>query len=405
MRLTRNLVLSCEILAAHALRTLLAITGVIVGVAAVILAVSAGQGAEERILARIRTMGTNLIIVNAGQTSIVAGRQRQVSIVKTLVPADARAVASDCPSVAVTCPAAIRKLKVHWEGETASTSVAGLAAEGFRIRNLHVAAGRALEAEEGRAARRVAVLGATVVRNLFGDDDPIGQQIRIGRVPFEVVGTLARKGMDPNGADQDDIVIVPLETALRRLFNVTHVQTIYVQATGADALGRAEQEIGAVLHERHRLGEKADDFTVQNQAVLLETERQTSRSLTTLVGGAAAISLAVGGVGILAVMLISVRQRTREIGLRRALGARRRDIRTQFLLESALLAGVGGLAGILLGIAGVSAISALGYWDMVISWPAAGVGFLFSVVVGVIFGLYPATCAARLQPIEALRAE
>jgi len=405
MRLARNLALSCEILAAHKLRTLLAITGVIVGVAAVILAVSAGRGAEERILSRIRSMGTNLIIVNAGQTSIVAGRQRQVSTVKTLVPADARAVASDCPSVAIVCPAAIRKMKVHWEGETASTSVTGMTPEGFRIRNLRLLSGRGFESEESRAARRVAVLGATVARNLFGNGDPIGQQIRIGRVPFEVVGTLIPKGMDPNGADQDDIVIVPLEAAMRRLLNVTHVQTIYVQATGADALGRAEREVGEVLHERHRLGEKADDFTIQNQAVLLETERETSRSLTMLVGGAAAISLAVGGVGILAVMLISVRQRTGEIGLRRALGARRRDIRTQFLLESALLAVLGGVAGILLGVAGASAVSALGYWDMVISWPAAGAGFLFSVMVGVVFGLYPAICAARLQPIEALRAE
>ena len=405
MRLTRNLVLSCEILAAHMLRTVLAITGVIVGVAAVILAVSAGRGAEERILARIRNMGTNLILINAGQTSIVAGRQRQVSTVKTLVPADARALAGDCPSVAATCPAAIRKLRVYWEGETASTSVAGMTPDGFRIRNLRLASGRGFEPEESRAARRVAVLGGTVIRNLFGDNDPIGQQVRIGRVPFEVVGTLAPKGMDPNGADQDDVIIVPLETAMRRLFNVTHVQTIYVRATSPDALGHAEHEIGEVLHERHRLGEKADDFTIQNQAVLLETERETSRSLTTLVGGAAALSLAIGGVGILAVMMISVRQRTREIGLRRALGARRRDIRTQFLLESALLAGAGGITGIILGVAGASAVSALGYWDMVISWPAAGIGFLFSVLVGVIFGLYPAVCAARLEPIEALRSE
>jgi len=405
MRLTRNLLFSCEILAAHKLRTLLAITGVIVGVAAVILAVAAGQGAEERVLRRIRSIGTNLIIVNAGQTSIVAGRQRQVSTVKTLVPADARALANDCSSVAVVCPAVLRKMKVYWEGEAAGTLVAGLAPEGFGIRNLRLASGRTFEPEESRGARRVAVLGGTVVRNLFGTNDPLGQQIRIGRVPFEVVGLLASKGMDPNGADQDDVVVVPLETAMRRLFNVTHVQTIYVQATSADAIGRAEREIDDVLHERHRLGEKTDDFTIQNQAALLEAERETGRTLTMLVAGAAAISLAVGGVGILAVMLISVRQRTSEIGLRRALGARRRDIRTQFLLESALLAGLGGAAGILLGFAGASAISALGYWGMVVSWPAAGIGLLFSVAIGVVFGLYPAACAARLQPIEALRAE
>ena len=405
MRLTRNLVLSCEILAAHKLRTLLSVTGIIVGVAAVIVVVSAGQGAEQRILDRIRHMGHNLIIVNAGQTVLLAGRQRQVSTVKTLVPADAQAIVKECPSVAVACPAAVKKMSVHWESETASTTVAGMTADGFRIRNLSIASGRAFEAEESRAARRVAVIGRTVADQLFCGADPIGQQVRIGRVPFEVVGTLAPRGMDPSGADQDDIVVVPLQSAMRRLLNVTHIQTVYVQAADADALGRAETEIGGLLHERHRLGEKADDFTIQNQATLLETQRQTSRAVTLLVASAAGISLAVGGLGILAVMLIAVRERTREIGLRRAVGARRRDIRTQFLLESAMLAGLGGIVGVVLGVAATQAIASLGYWDTVISWPAAAGGFLFSVTVGIVFGLYPAVRAARLEPIDALRAE
>jgi putative ABC transport system permease protein len=405
MRLTRNLVLSCEILAAHKLRTLLSVTGIIVGVAAVIVVVSAGQGAEQRILDRIRHMGHNLIIVHAGQTVLLAGRQRQVSTVKTLVPADAQAITKECPSVAVACPTAVKKMSVHWESETASTTVAGMTADGFRIRNLSIASGRAFEAEESRAARRVAVIGRTVADELFRGADPIGQQVRIGRVPFEVVGTLAPRGMDPSGADQDDIVVVPLQSAMRRLLNVTHIQTVYVQAADADDLGRAETEIGGLLHERHRLGEKADDFTIQNQATLLETQRQTSRAVTLLVASAAGISLAVGGLGILAVMLIAVRERTREIGLRRAVGARRRDIRTQFLLESAMLAGLGGIVGVILGVAATQAIASLGYWDTVISWPAAAGGFLFSVTVGIVFGLYPAVRAARLEPIDALRAE
>jgi len=243
------------------------------------------------------------------------------------------------------------------------------------------------------------------VRNLFGDIDPAGLSFRIGRVPFEAIGVTKPKGIDANGADQDDLIIVPLETAMRRLLNVTHVEMIYVQAESADALTRAEAEIRDTLRQRHRLRAKPDDFTIQNQAALLETERETSREMTLLVGSVSGISLMVGGVGILAVMLISVRERTPEIGLRRALGALRRDIRNQFLLESGMLAGAGGFLGVLAGVFGAWAASALGYWETIISWPATAIGFGFSVSLGILFGIYPAIRAARLEPTEALRAE
>jgi len=379
--------------------------GIIVGVGAVVFVVAAGKGAEKRILDRIRDMGTNLVVVNAGQTRIVAGRQRQMATVTTLVPEDVRTILTDCPSVRFAAPAISKKFATRFESENANTNVVGMTPDGFRIRNIEVGSGRFFDAEESRGRRRVAILGPTVARNLFNGGDPIGQKIRIGRVPFEVIGVTRPKGLDANGADQDDLIIVPLTTAMHRLFNVTYVDRVYVQAVNTNALYQAEKELRRILRERHRLRGKPDDFTIQNQATLLKTERETSRSMTLLVGGAAGISLLVGGVGILAVMLISVRERTGEIGLRRAVGALKRDIRNQFLMEAAILSCTGGLFGVLSGVAGTLTLSRFGYWETVISWPAAGVGFLFSTSLGIVFGIYPALRAADLEPIEALRAE
>lgn len=405
MRLSKNFGLSLEILAAHKLRTGLSVLGIVVGVAAVVVMVSVGKGAQQRILDQIRDMGANLITVSAGQTRLVAGRQRQMSIVTTLLPADAEAIAEECPAVASAAPAISKKLAARWETENTNTNVLGMPPEGFGIRNMSLLAGRFFDAEENRASRRVAVLGPTVVENLFGASDPIGQHVRIGRVPFEVVGVTAPKGVDPNGLDQDDVIVIPLGTAMRRLMNVIYIQTIYVQAKSGELLDAAEREIRQTLRRRHRLEGKPDDFTIQNQATLIAGERETAQSMTLLVGSVAGISLLVGGVGILAVMLISVRERVHEIGLRRAVGACRRDIRNQFLLESAALAGFGGFAGVLLGVAATLAATLFGAWDAIISWEAAGLAFAFSVSLGIVFGLYPAIRAASLEPIEALRTE
>ncbi|MCL5280714.1 MAG: ABC transporter permease [Planctomycetes bacterium] len=405
MKLSRNVILSLEILTAHKLRTVLSMIGIVVGVGAVILMVSAGRGAEKQILDRIQDMGTNLVIVSAGRTFIIAGRQRQMDTVRTLLVTDAQAIAKECSSVALTTPAVSKKLPLRWEDQDAITNVVGMRAEGLQVRNFSIAAGRAFDAEESRAAKRVAIVGPTAAVNLFGATDPVGQQIRINKVPFEVIGVTVTKGMDVNGLDQDDLIIVPLETAMRRLLNLDYVHTVYAQALSSTAMGKAEQEIAELLRQRHRLDDKPDDFTIQNQATLLATERETTGSMTLLIGSVAGISLLVGGVGILAVMLMSVRERTEEIGLRRALGALRRDIRNQFLFESGLLAGMGGLVGVTSGVGTAIAVSALGYWPMVISWPAAAVAFAFSVAVGMFFGLYPAVRAARLEPIESLRAE
>jgi putative ABC transport system permease protein len=405
MKLSKNITLSIEILAVNKLRTFLSVIGVVVGIASVILMVSAGQGAQKHILDRIRHMGTNLVVVNAGQTQIIAGRQRQMSTVRTLVLDDAEAMAKDCPSVAAVAPFVSKKLTVRWEDQTANTMAVGMAAAGFAIRNFESAQGRFFTEEENRALKRVAIVGPTVVRNLYGETNPIGLTVRLGRVPFEIIGVTLAKGIDQNGADQDDLIIVPIATAMRRLLNVTYVQSVYAQAKDTRSMSRAEAEIRELLRMRHRLRGKPDDFTIQNQETLLTTERETSQSMTFLIGSVAGISLLVGGVGILAVMLISIRERRGEIGLRRALGARCQDIRVQFLIESILLAGTGGAIGVIIGLGCAYALAALGTWETLISWPSTAVAFGFSAVLGVFFGIYPASRAAGLEPIEALRAE
>jgi len=405
MRLDRNIELSLEILAAHKLRTLLSILGVVVGVGAVVLMSSVGKGAEKRILDRIKDMGTNLIVVNAGQTQLIAGRQRQMTTVTTLLSQDAAAIMKECPSVTVAAAAVSNKFAVRWEDETANTSVVGISPEGFRVRNITTASGRLFDADENKTKRRVAVVGPTVARNLFEGADPIGLQIRIGRVPFEVIGVTRAKGMDANGQDQDDLILVPLETAMRRLRNVTYVNTIYAQTGSSHVLNQAETEIRHLLRLRHRLADKPDDFTIQNQATLIEAEKQTASSLSFLIGSVAAISLLVGSVGILAVMMMTIRERRKEIGLRRALGALYRDIRLQFLVEAVLLSGAGGIAGGIVGVILTVVVSVLGNWQAIISWTAISIGLLVSIALGLIAGVYPALRAARLEPIEALRAE
>ena len=406
MKLSRNIVLSCEILAAHKLRTLLSVVGIVVGVAAVTVIVSAGRGAQEQIMERIREMGTNLIVVKAGQTKVIGGRERQMSIVTTLEPDDAEAIEEGCPAVSRAAAAFDKSLTIQWQSEESRPQAVGISPEGLDIRNYRVASGRAFDSYENRGRRRMAVLGPTVVEDLFGGSDPVGARIRIDRVPFRVIGVTEAKGMDANGNDQDDIILVPLKTMMSRLANVTYIKTIYVQAESSDRLHEAEKQIRPILRERHHLREgEPDDFTIQNQAELLETQRETSRSMTLLVGSVAGISLLVGGVGILAVMLIGVKERTEEIGLRRAIGARQKDIAAQFLMEAALLSGGGGAAGLLIGLAATWGISAFSSWPVVMSWlPGLGAA-VFSLVLGTGFGFYPALQAARLEPIQALQTE
>ena len=250
----------------------------------------------------------------------------------------------------------------------------------------------------------MAVIGKTVAKELFENRNPVGETVRIGKVYFEVIGVLREKGTDLVGNDQDDVIYIPVSTALRRLFNLTYINNIYVQSK-PDSIDKAASEAGVVLREKHRLRNKPDDFTIQSQTEILKTEKETSQTFTNLLSAVAGISLLVGGVGILAIMLISIKERTREIGLRRAVGALKRDLLLQFIVESLALSASGGIVGIILGIAFSLGASYLTKWPMSLSVPAIAIAFAFSAIIGLIFGVYPAAKAAGLDPIEALKAE
>jgi len=405
LKITKTIALSCKILAAHRLRTALCISSMAIGVAAVVVMVSMGREAQKRVLDMIHDMGTNLIVVNAGHITLVGGRERQSAIVTSLRPRDADAIQDHCTSVVEVAPETSRKMNVQWESENLMTEIVGVTPAAFQIRNIEIETGRSFDAVENDIGQRVAIVGSVIVEKLFNGEDPVGYLIRIGGAPFEVVGVMKAKGVDANGVDRDDRVLIPIKTAMHRLVRTTFIQKIHIQVANSEQLERAETEIRELLRERHRLRDKPDDFTIQNQATLIQTERESSRILTLLVGSVAAISLIVGGIGILAVMLTACRERRREIGLRRAIGARRRDIRTQFLLESLIIAGLGGFFGAILGMLSTFFASRLGGWTAIQSWDITGAGLALSAIVGLIFGIYPASKASALEPIEALRTE
>jgi putative ABC transport system permease protein len=403
-RVARGLLLSLQLLSAHRLRTTLSISGLFVGVAAVIVMVAVGEGAERRVATRLQAMGTNLLVVSAAPAPRLADRPRQVHVTTLLRAADADLL-RESPRAVAAAPVVSRGVIARWEGRNAPTTVTGTTPEGLRIRNISLAAGRAFDDHDEQQQARVALVGPTLARSLFGGADPVGQVIRIGAVPFDVVGVTRARGVDPGGADMDDVVLVPFATAARRVLNVPYVHAVFVEARSSADLEALEADVRQRLHAR--LGPRTgtlDPFVIQSQATLLRTERGAAAALQGLVGGVALLALVVGGIGILAVMLISVRERTREIGLRRALGAKRRDIHLQFIMESTMLASAGGAAGVLVGAVAAAAAAWLGPWDLVLTWPPVVAGLASSMALGLAVGALPAARAARLEPIRALRA-
>jgi len=391
------------------LRTALTMLGIIIGVAAVIAMVSIGQGASAVVQAQIRSLGTNLLMVIPGATT-AAGVRSGWGGVSTLTVSDARAIERECSTVAAVTYLRRQVVQVVHAEQNWSTVAQGTTVSFPVVREWGIARGRFFSEREEEAAARVAVLGQTVVDQLFGTgQDPLGATIRIRNVPFEVIGVLEAKGQTTWGQDQDDVVIVPFSTAERRLFGTqlfNFVDMIFASARSTADIPEAAKEIRALLRERHRIpaGED-DDFTVRSLDDMARASESASRVMTNLLFAVASISLIVGGIGIMNILLVSVTERTREIGLRMAVGAKARHILLQFLMEAVVLSVIGGCAGIVVGLIASVLVSSLGGWPTLLS-PLAIVGALaFSAAVGIFFGYYPAWKASRLEPITALRYE
>jgi putative ABC transport system permease protein len=401
----RGLILSIQLLAAHRLRTALSVSGLLIGVAAVMVMAAIGRGAEQQLRERLQTMGTDLLVVSAAPAPRVAGRPRQVAVQTDLNAEDAIALRDEIPAAAASAPAVNRNAVLRWEGRNRATGLSGTTAEGLRIRNIRAGSGRLFDDNDDREQKRVAIIGPAVARSLFAGVDPVGRATRIGTLEFEVIGVAAPRGIDPLGNDLDDFVAIPFQTAIRRVHNLNYVDAIYVQARSSGELEGLEGDVRAILSAR--LADRAgvsEPYVIQNQAMLLRAERAAVGALNQLVPAVSGIALMLGAIGILTVMLISVRERTREIGLRRALGASRRNIRTQFVLESGMLGVAGGLAGVLAGLAASGISAYFGDWPLIVAWDAAAIGAACSLILGLVIGLVPAARAARLEPIAALRA-
>jgi len=395
-------------LKANAMRSFLAILGIIIGVGAVVAMVAIGSGASEKISSQISSIGSNLILVLPGTTT-QSGIRMGTGTQQTLTMADAEAISKECSAVIAVAPAITGTAQVVFGNQNWATGVIGTTPDMVIVREWELVSGRFINEQDVRSGTKVAVIGQTVADKLFGEIESTGKIIRIKKIPFEVIGVLDKKGQSLTGQDQDDIIYVPVTTAQRTLFGQTlpgRVRLIYVKASSLESIPQATEQIKTLLKQRHRIGpNQEDDFTVMDLTQMLKTAEESTKTMSILLGAIASVSLIVGGIGIMNIMLVSVTERTREIGIRMAVGAKPKDIRMQFLIESVFLTTIGGIFGLMLGIGASLIVADLMEWTGSISLFSALIAFSFSAFVGVFFGFYPAYKASMLNPIEALRYE
>ena len=407
-RLFWSLRIAIRALEVNKLRSALTMLGIVIGVAAVIATAAIGSGAKRRIEEQIASIGSNVIIVLPGSLTS-SGLRMGTGNAITLSESDARELSLQCPDIALAVPAVRGGAQVVYGNSNWATIIAGTTPGYLEVRELSVAEGAPFTQQDVDGADKVALVGRTVVNNLFGDTDPVGQSIRIKNVPFVVVGVLSPKGQSPTGQDQDDIILLPISTAKRKVIgiksaNADAVDIIIMQAKSGGQIQAAQDQAKALLRQRHHLqASEDDDFSIRNMQEIFAAQEASSRILSLMLAAVASVSLVVGGIGIMNIMLVSVRERTREIGLRQAVGAKTRDILTQFLVEAVALSIAGGVVGIVVGVAASAVISRLAQWHTVIALSAVLLAVFFSALVGVSFGYYPARRAAYLDPIEALR--
>ena len=396
---------SIQVLFGHPLRTFLSCLAVSIGVCAVVMMVGAGKAAQVETMKKIKRMGTNLISIEAGRFRNVGGRTRQVARFTTLTIKDIRDLKLRIQNIENIAGTNDKRGIAIFENIRTQTTILGVEPSAFSLWRLNAKMGKLYDELDERKMSRVCVLGPTVYKNLFDKSDPINKTIKINGIPFKVIGISSEKGQDISGQDQDDVIYIPLQSALKRVFYVTYLDSILIQLKDFSQKEDTKEEIRNLLRKDHKLRkEKEDDFTIRDQEELLKAEMQTAEAFTYLIGVVAGMSMLTGGIGIFSVMMISLRERKREVGLRRAIGAKHKDILIQFLLEATILATIGGVFGALVGVFGTYLICHFSKWEIIIPYSTAIWAYFLAFVTGILFGIYPARKASKMEPVEAMRA-